>query len=380
MDTVCDNDPVLDLMSLVSDVPTDAIILFFADPAMQNPLVSTVVKITDNISFYLYSIDTVSGCRGFDDKIDIILNRSSDTTFFNATIQFGQVYSQYGFNEDMPGIYTQHLQNKLHCDSIVQLNLKVLADIFIDSISVHSTCPKLSGGEATIYVSGQAPPFTYLWSTMPPQTTETAYHLPQGVYTVTVTDSYNNTIIATATITAPSMGADFSVKNAPPFFIDVPIKFHNNSFGNIESYEWDFGDNTFSLLLNPEHQYADTGNYTVQLVINADNCTDTAHRNLYIFGITTCYIPNAFSPFSDVEENRIFKPVFTFPNEEDYQFSIYDRWGRLVFYTEDLNAGWDGIVRGKSVTANTVFSYVLIYRQHNQKIQKKKGSVTLIVR
>ncbi|MEK7253507.1 MAG: T9SS type A sorting domain-containing protein, partial [Bacteroidota bacterium] len=53
-------------------------------------------------------------------------------------------------------------------------------------------------GTATVTTVGGTPPYTYLWSTSPPQTTQTATNLPTGDYSVTVTDGNGCTVVATA--------------------------------------------------------------------------------------------------------------------------------------------------------------------------------------
>lgn len=53
------------------------------------------------------------------------------------------------------------------------------------------------------------------------------------------------------------------------------------------------------------------------------------------------YVPNVFTPNGD-SLNNTFKPLPIYISDEDYEFKIFDRWGKLVFETNDLNHGWDG--------------------------------------
>lgn len=67
-----------------------------------------------------------------------------------------------------------------------------------------STTPQISNdsvqmlGTATVEAMGGTPPYTYQWSTTPPQTTPTATGLPNGDYIVTVTDANGCTVEASA--------------------------------------------------------------------------------------------------------------------------------------------------------------------------------------
>ncbi len=88
-------------------------------------------------------------------------------------------------------------------------------------------------------------------------------------------------------------------------------------------------------------------------------------------------VPTAFNPNSTAEENRTFT-FFSDPAENVYQFKmyIYDRWGQLVFETEDLSEGWDGTLNGKSCNPG-VYVWVVYYNSEKGEVTNK-GSVTLI--
>lgn len=54
------------------------------------------------------------------------------------------------------------------------------------------------------------------------------------------------------------------------------------------------------------------------------------------------YIPTSFTPNGDGLNDQ-FIPIFTYPEKiESYTLSIFNRWGSLLFYTKDLENGWDG--------------------------------------
>ena len=89
------------------------------------------------------------------------------------------------------------------------------------------------------------------------------------------------------------------------------------------------------------------------------------------------FIPNAFSPSSEIEVNRVFKPVLTYVDAKEYVFAIYDRWGNQIFYTNDITLGWDGNIGGKPA-AMGIYQYTLVYRLNETKMYKTQGHVTLI--
>ncbi|MCX7696756.1 MAG: gliding motility-associated C-terminal domain-containing protein [Bacteroidales bacterium] len=62
---------------------------------------------------------------------------------------------------------------------------------------------------------------------------------------------------------------------------------------------------------------------------------------------TSIFIPNSFSPNGD-GVNDIFAPVMV-GNFRDVQMYIFDRWGQMIFYSNDVSQGWDGTFRGEKV-------------------------------
>jgi gliding motility-associated-like protein len=88
----------------------------------------------------------------------------------------------------------------------------------------------------------------------------------------------------------------------------------------------------------------------------------------------TFYVPNIFSPNNDGSNDILFARG---TNIKEIEFSIYNRWGELVFETNDINIGWDGKYNSKPCDAS-VFAYYakVVFTDGSEQI--KKGSITLI--
>lgn len=88
------------------------------------------------------------------------------------------------------------------------------------------------------------------------------------------------------------------------------------------------------------------------------------------------YVPNAFTPEG---ANPLFIPVVTFQDISKYEFSILDRWGQLIFQTNDPTVGWDGVHQfsNEPVTSNT-YVYVLKVVDGNNQEYFYRGHVTLL--
>lgn len=86
------------------------------------------------------------------------------------------------------------------------------------------------------------------------------------------------------------------------------------------------------------------------------------------------YVPNAFSPAG---VNKIFKPVSVFMSNENYIFQIYNRYGQIVFETNNPDIGWDGKYLNNFVNQG-VYYFIIRYIMPNKAIKQKQGSVTVL--
>jgi len=88
-------------------------------------------------------------------------------------------------------------------------------------------------------------------------------------------------------------------------------------------------------------------------------------------------IPNAFNPNSQVEANKTFK-LFANSTEQinKFQMYIYNRWGQLIFETNNINEGWDGTKNGNPCNLG-VYVWV-VYYENNEREITNKGTVTLV--
>lgn len=89
---------------------------------------------------------------------------------------------------------------------------------------------------------------------------------------------------------------------------------------------------------------------------------------------STLEIPNAFTPNQD-NKNDLFKIGYNFPPEQ-YKITIFDRWGNLVFETQDIKTSWDGKRNGEYCSAG-VYYYVIQYK-NAEKTNKKSGFIHVI--
>jgi gliding motility-associated-like protein len=87
------------------------------------------------------------------------------------------------------------------------------------------------------------------------------------------------------------------------------------------------------------------------------------------------FMPNAFTPNGD-GRNETYKPSINCI-VSDYRFTIFDRWGKMIFETTNQNQGWDDSIGGMEPKEDT-YAYELYWTYPNQEPMYKKGRVSLI--
>jgi gliding motility-associated-like protein len=169
----------------------------------------------------------------------------------------------------------------------------------------------------------------------------------------------------------PKPVAGFSISPNQTDICEALITFTDLSQG-ASSYYYNFDNNTFtSSTANFAHNYTTSGtDNPIQIVTNQYGCKDTTILTV-IIEPTSLYIPNTFTPDED-EHNTLFKPITDFEILE-WQLRIFNRWGELVFQSNDYSIGWDGRF-GEIHCQDGIYSYDLQYRSCEQ--EQKKIEVT----
>jgi gliding motility-associated-like protein len=87
-------------------------------------------------------------------------------------------------------------------------------------------------------------------------------------------------------------------------------------------------------------------------------------------------MPNAFTPNGDYK-NDIFRVPPQIYNRL-IRFSVYNRWGQMMFTTTDMGKGWDGRFQGQPAPTGTYVYYVVMRSLDNRRDISSKGYVTLL--
>lgn len=217
---------------------------------------------------------------------------------------------------------------------------------------------------------------------LPPQI---CYDKP-GTYTVKLKATSDKKCVSSETKvgmieTYKNPVAQFTADPNPASVFDPVIHFYDQSTTDIKQWMWDFGDGQTSSpdKKNPSHRYsAEEGEtYMVKLlVVDGNGCKDSTGMPVEVKAFFAFYMPNAFTP----DENGV--------NDKfrgrgvgiaEYNLWIFDRWGNLIFETNDIEKGWDGTIKNRGEIA---MQDVYVWRVKIKDIFGKKhaytGTATLV--
>lgn len=196
----------------------------------------------------------------------------------------------------------------------------------------------------------------------------------QAHYWAVATDACLISDSTYATVWVERPIADFAIDGST-WENSFPIAFRNTSFGDF-TLSWDFGvDGLTSTAENPVITYPDPGTYPVRLaVMDTLGCVDTLVKTLVVAPEFNLYFPSAFSPDGD-GLNEVFNVSGT--GILKFRLHIFDRWGHLVFETEDPAQGWDGRINGKKPVPG-VYPYLFRYLGPSGQSADRYGSVVLV--
>lgn len=245
-------------------------------------------------------------------------------------------------------------------------------------------CPGDSGVIRIIAFGGTAP-YHYEWS--PDQgleyTTEmvTRVYFQQPItYSVKITDASGCVLNQNYTLPVlPVPQARFSVLYETPDSIlrnQSPVQIRNFSTPSSLRYWWDFGDSTgIDSVFEPLYNYFVTDTYKITLMVeNTYGCRDTAYQWVDYRNIPFIHFPNAFSPNGDGINDYFSIPSL---NLIGFNIKIFDRWGNMVYISDDPAFRWDGALAGKGLPEGA-YTFYFIGSGINEERIEGSGVVTLI--
>jgi gliding motility-associated-like protein len=243
----------------------------------------------------------------------------------------------------------------------------ICADVpFTASIFPNPNFQQITWSPASVIQLGQGQP-----------TVTVALSAPQYLY-VTVETAQNCIIQDSVFVNVSSLNPLSVVANANPLVIlpNTSTQLLGQPTGAY-TYNWSPSQNLSSATTqNPTALLDQTTLFTLTVSDGLCSGSDTVLVKVYdsICQEPFVYIPNAFSPNKDGNNDKLYvRGLYIF----EFVFRVYDRWGELVWETSNINDGWDGTYRGKLLDPD-VYDYYLQVTCIGGLENIIKGNITLI--
>jgi len=197
------------------------------------------------------------------------------------------------------------------------------------------------------------------------------------LYKVTAYDSHGCKVNdSVQVIVYPLLYASIIANPNPVPISESIVHFIDGSSGS-NSWLWNTGDGFTTNIRDFYHTYSNlvAQNYHVTLIVsNASGCIDSASMEVVIYPEMKIYIPNAFTPVN-TGLNNVFKAYGE--GIVKFEMFIYNRWGQMMFSSQNIDIGWDGNYINKEAPSG-VYVYCVYYKDFLGKEYNKTGSLTLI--
>lgn len=211
--------------------------------------------------------------------------------------------------------------------------------------------------------------YSYSWSNFAGAGDSVSVFPPSsGTYSIYVSDNCGNRDTATIIVSIEVPEADFTFE----FRADNNIFFYDASL-SADTFFWDFGDGGTSTEKNPVYSYSQEGEYDVMLLVTSEyGCTDSIVRK--VLPPLEIWVPNAFSPNGD-EINDVFQVMGI--GLRKYSIMIFDRWGDLIYQSDNMSNAWDGKSLRGVLLKTGVYTYHIRATGISYEKFEKFGTITL---
>lgn len=282
-------------------------------------------------------------------------------------------------NQVPAGTYSITVTDMNQCTSTASVTLSEPTALTFAQVVNQPTCPENNGdGDVEITPSGATPPYTYSWSNG--NNTPDNTQLSPGVYSVTVTDA--NSCSVTISFSLAYM-YQFSVNASPPVASIQPgeavtLNYQTSgSSGTIASQKWTPVESlTCDDCRSPVAAPTESTTYQVE-VTNDAGCIA---RDVVVINVTpgfSLYVPNTFTPNSD-GFNDYFEIYGTREGIAYLEVQVFNRWGELVYESNDHYFKWDGSYKGDPLPTQALVWKLKLGFINGKVEDLRKGSVTLL--
>jgi gliding motility-associated-like protein len=270
------------------------------------------------------------------------------------------------------GTYEIEVTDAQLCQERMTFTVVAPDTLDVTGVVKPNVCEGDLNGEIIAMASGGTGPYQLTWENG--QVGSHRFNLGPGTYVVQALDQNGCFAQETFTIVPVPPIQAFDDQQEHIIFSGESVQLQPFFFGGETPYtfSWSpFETLSCSDCMEPWASPPITTEYTVQL-IDARGCMATAKAKVIV--LHDLYIPNAFTPNGD-GKNDFFGAEARAVVE--YELLIFNRWGELIFESNDIERGWDGMYLGAEAQEG-VYSYKLYAKMPNGDRKRAIGRVTLL--
>lgn len=345
------------------------------------------ITITVTDSLEVSTSADIEICSSIPVDMTAFTNGTADQFIWSSDINFSDTLnsdlSDSTLNIIPPGPITYYVEvSNAGCSMIDS----VVVDFIGSNLNLSANDSICAGAQVLITATNDNPniTFDYVWTPdsviVTPSITNTVNVAPTVTQYIYVTASSNNGCVVSDSLLIHVGNIPDGMVEATASEYIVPegttVTLYGNPSGFV-SYEW-FPDLN---LTNPNSQNTNAlieGNALYELFVSDGVCTKSVTVQIFAFqficGDPYLYIPNAFSPNNDNNNDVLYVQGALI---KEMVFRVYDRWGELVFESFDRTQGWDGTYKGRALDPD-VYDYYLKVICVDDEESIVKGNITLI--
>jgi len=178
--------------------------------------------------------------------------------------------------------------------------------------------------------------------------------------------------------------AGFTSLPNPASILNPSVQFVDTSSADVVYFDWTFYDSSNTMIgsdyvQNPTYNFSGLieQQYYIELYVeNQNGCSDTVYGTQIVEGEYAFFLPNSFTPNGDGLNDSFF-PVGDKISVENYSFKIFNRWGELIFSTNDFNEKWDGTYQNNALSSDAYIWKIDLVDSQSGEEKSLKGYVLL---
>lgn len=344
---------------------------------------------------YSDSLQSSIGCDSVVILNLVVLPQLQNT--LNVTICQGEYYAFAGDQLTVSGIYTDTLQSFYSCDSVLLLHLTV------NPLKINTITASVCEGTSFSFGGNQLTAAGTYTDTIATSTCDSIVILqltllPNKYYHIydTICQGedytfggvvYTNT--GTYSQTFPTASCDsivtlhLQVRSGPSVFITSTA--HETDGGAIIelraistthplTYLWESSAVLNDYTIQNPTTEIEVPTWATVTVTDQYGCHSTASYLIGVPETSTLYVPNSVTPNGD-GVNNVFRVYGT--NIDQFHIMIFDRWGEIIFESNDFHFTWDASYKEK-IVQDGIYVYKLFAIGTDDVIYDKNGHVTVI--